>query len=121
MDAALRAAARTGDVETIRLALDDGAPLDARDRYGQTMLMLAAHAGHLEAVRECLGRGAARDVTAKDGLSALMLAVIAGHADVARALVAAGADTTLRATGAAGFSGKAAEDLARERGLGALF
>jgi len=121
MDAALRAAARTGDVETIRLALDDGAPLDARDRYGQTMLMLAAHAGHLEVVRECLGRGAARDVTAKDGLSALMLAVIAGHADVARALVAAGADTTLRATGAAGFSGKAAEDLARERGLGALF
>jgi uncharacterized protein len=56
-------------------------------------------------------------VTAKYGLSALVLAVVAGHVAIARLLARAGADLTLRGSGAPGFSGKSAYDLALERGM----
>lgn len=94
--------------------------VDARDRYGQTALMLAAHHGRLEAVRALLDRGADLNVTAKYGLSALMLAIVGGHETVARELARAGADRSLRGSGAPGFAGKTAQDLARERGMTAL-
>ena len=78
--------------------------------------MRAAHAGHVDAVEWLIGHGADLDHTSKFHLSALMLAVIAGHPQCARALVAAGADTTITGTGAPGFHGKTAADLATERG-----
>jgi hypothetical protein len=59
-------------------------------------------------------------VTAKFGLSAAMLAVLTGYEDVARELASAGADLRLTGTGAPGFAGRTAADLARERGLFAL-
>jgi len=108
-------AATSGDVQGLEDQLGSGTDVDSRDRHGQTALMLAAHRGHLEAV-ECLVRhGADLDVTAKYGLSALMLAIVAGHGAVAYALVRAGADLTLRGTGAPGFAGKTALDLAAGR------
>jgi ankyrin repeat protein len=110
-------AVRSGDVDAVRDLVDAGADLDARDRYGQTALMLAAHGGHRDLVALLAERGAALDVTAKYGLSALMLAIVAGYADVARVLARAGADCGLRGTGAPGFAGKTAYDLARERGM----
>jgi ankyrin repeat protein len=96
--------------------LDAGYDVDARDGYGQTALMRAAHAGRLAAVQLLVSRGASLNHTSKFSLSAVMLSVIGGHADVARALAAAGADLTLRGSGAPGFAGKNAADLARERG-----
>ena len=57
------------------------------------------------------------DVTAKFGLSALMLAIVAGHAEIAELLVRAGADVSLRGSGAPGFAGKTAGDLALARGM----
>lgn len=107
-------AARAGDVSGLERLVASGVPVDALDRHGQTALMLAAHNGRLDAVGWLVGRGARLDVTAKYGLSALMLAIVAGHEDVARALVRAGADLTIRGTGAPGFSGKTAHDLAME-------
>jgi ankyrin repeat protein len=105
-------AVRRGDVECLRRLLTAGAEINARDRYGQTALMIAAHQGKSSVVRLLLENGAALDYTAKYGLSALMLAVIGGHADIVRALVEAGADRTLRGTGAPGFAAKTALDLA---------
>ena len=110
-------AAATGDVDAVRDLVRGGADVDARDRYGQTGLMLAAHHGKLEVVALLVASGAALDLTAKYGLSALMLAVVAGHADVARLLARAGADLAIRGTGAPGFAGKTAYDLARARGM----
>ncbi|HEU4342464.1 MAG TPA: ankyrin repeat domain-containing protein, partial [Candidatus Binatia bacterium] len=83
----------------------------------QTALMLAAHAGHREVVETLIAHPANLNITAKFGLSALMLALIAGHAEVARLLAKAGADLSLRGTGAPGFAGKTAYDLAVERGM----
>ena len=45
-----------------------------------------------------------------------MLAVIASHKEVAQVLARAGADLALRGTGAPGFAGKTAADLAAARG-----
>jgi ankyrin repeat protein len=93
---------------------------DARDRYGQTGLMLAAHAGHGAIVDLLIAHGANLDVTAKFGLSAVMLAVVAGRPEVARQLARAGCNLSLRGTGAPGFAGKTASDLAEARGLSEL-
>jgi ankyrin repeat protein len=105
-------AVRAGDLDSLAHLAAEGLDVNARDEYGQTALMLAARAGHGEVVRWLVARGADLDHTAKFGLSALMLAALGGHAVVARVLVDAGADPTLRGTGAPGFTGKTAFDLA---------
>ena len=120
MDADWERAIRSGDVETTRALLRSGADVDARDRYGQTALMLAAHEGRGDVVEVLLEAGADVDVTAKYNLSALMLAIVAGHASVARLLVRAGANLRLEGSGAPGFAGKTAYDLAVARGMSEL-
>ena len=117
MDAAWEDAIKRGDVQIVLDLLERGADVDARDRYGQTGLMLAAHAGHREVVETLIAHRAKLNVTAKFGLSALMLALVAGHEEVARVLAKAGADLSLRGTGAPGFADKTAYDLAAERGI----
>jgi ankyrin repeat protein len=120
MDPEFERAAVAGDAAALEARLKAGADANAKDRHGQSALMLAAHRGHLDPVRLLLRHGASLDVTAKYGLSALMLAIVAGHEAVARALAQGGADRTLRGTGAPGFAGKTARDLARELGMTAL-
>jgi uncharacterized protein len=105
-------AIRAGDVGALERLVAGGADVNARDRYGQTGLMVAAHLGRADVVRFLANHRATLDRTAKFGLSALMLAVVAGHADVVHVLVDAGADLEIRGTGAPGFSGKTALDLA---------
>ena len=117
MDAGWEDAIKRGDVQVVRDLLGQGTDVDARDRYGQTALMLAAHAGYREVVEALIAHRANLNITAKFGLSALMLALVAGHAEVARLLAKAGADVSLRGTGAPGFANKSAYDLAVERGM----
>jgi ankyrin repeat protein len=109
-------ASGAGDVKTLARMVRAGHQIDARDGFGQTALMRAAHAGWLEAVEWLIDHGADLDHTSKFHLSALMLAVIGGHPRVARKLVAAGADASIIGTGAPGFQGKTAADLANDRG-----
>jgi len=117
MDAAWEDAIKRGDVQIVFDLLGRGTDVDARDRYGQTGLMLAAHAGHREVVEILIAHRANLNITAKFGLSALMLALVAGHAEVARLLAKAGVDLSLRGTGAPGFAHKTAYDLAVARGM----
>ena len=121
MNEAWEHAVLSGDQEVVRALLQSGAGVNARDRYGQTALMLAAHRGHAAIVELLIEHGADLDVTAKYSLSALMLAVIAGHEGIVRALMRAGADRSLRGSGAPGFAGKTAYDLAVEREMRALY
>ena len=117
MDPFWEDAVERGAAGEIRDLLERGADPDTRDRYGQTALMRAALHGHAELVEVLIGAGAALDVTAKYGLSALMLAAVNGREEIARALIRAGADRGIRGTGAPGFAGRTAGDLARDRGL----
>ena len=79
-------------------------------------LMRLARVGAIEAVRVLLDAGAQLDHTAKYRLSALMLAVLNRHHEIVRMLIAAGADLTLKGSGAPGFAGKTALDLATQSG-----
>ena len=117
MNAVWEEAIKRGDVLAVSDLLDRGTDVDARDRHGQTALMLAARAGHREVVEALIAHRANLNTTAKYGLSALMLALVAGHAGVARLLADAGTDLSVRGTGAPGFAGKTAYDLAVERGM----
>ena len=117
MDAAWEDAIKRGDVQIVLDLLGQGTDVDARDRYGNTALMLAAHAGHREVVETLIAHRANLNITAKFGLSALMLALVAGHGEIAHLLAKAGADLSLMGTGAPGFAGKTAYDLAVERSM----
>lgn len=117
MDSAWERAVREGDVEAVRDLVRSGVNVDARDRHGQTAVMLAAHNGHREIVEILIGSDADLDVTAKYNLTALMLAIVAGHAAIACLLVRAGADVTVMGSGAPGFAAKTAYDLAAARGM----
>jgi ankyrin repeat protein len=121
MDAAWERAVRGGDVETVRGLLRTAGHVDARDRYGQTAVMLAAHHGHREIVELLIEAGADLNVAAKYNLTALMLAIVAGHAAVAGVLIRAGADLAVRGAGAPGFAGKTAYDLAVAREMRELY
>ena len=59
----LRAASRSGHVEVVRVLLDAGADIQARNSTGGTALHSASLAGHLEVVRELVRKGA--DISAK--------------------------------------------------------
>jgi ankyrin repeat protein len=117
MNPAWENAVKRGDIHTVRSLISRGMDVNARDRYGQTALMLAAHAGHREIVETLIAHCADLNVNAKFGLSALMLAIISGHEDVACLLATSRADLLLQATGTTGFTGKTAYDLAMELGM----
>jgi ankyrin repeat protein len=109
-------AAKSGDLPELKRLRAQGHQLDTTDGFGATALMSAAHAGHLDVVEWLVEQGAALDRSAKYHLTALMLAAVGGHHEVVRRLIAAGADTSVTGTGAPGFAGKTAADLADDRG-----
>ncbi len=105
-------AVRRGTVDSLRRLWAGGADIDARDRRNQTALMRAATRGQKDVVAWLVKHGALLNHTAKYGLSAIMLAVVNKHAAVVQILADAGANLDLRGTGAPGFAGKTALELA---------
>lgn len=85
---------QANDDEMIRILLEHGANIEARDlEQGRTALIHAAANGRENAVRLLIDAGA--DINAHDernGRTALMCAAIEGHANIIRCLIEAGAD-----------------------------
>jgi hypothetical protein len=80
-------AVRKGDAAAVTAALDKGADVNAKFRYGQTALFKAAERGHAAVVKVLLDRGA--DVTVQDTFykaTAMTWALDNGHAEVVRLL-----------------------------------
>jgi ankyrin repeat protein len=96
-------AARSGDVAGVTAALDNGADVNAKFRYGTTALFKAAERGNTDVVKLLLARGA--DVKVKDtfyGATAMTWALDNGRVEVVRALLDKDPESTgdVLATGA---------------------
>ena len=84
----LWAAVRSGDAAKVTAALDKGADVNAKTRYGATALTFAADKGHVEIITLLIARGA--DVNAQDtfyGMRAIDMAMANNHAPVVRLLL----------------------------------
>lgn len=89
----LFAAARSGDAVAVKAALDRGADVNAKFRYGTTALFKAAEKGHAEVVKLLLERGA--DASVKDtfyGATAMTWAIQNKHVGAVRVLLEKSAD-----------------------------
>jgi ankyrin repeat protein len=112
VNAEWKAAIDADDDAALTRLVEAGAEIDAADQHGQTGVMIAARDGRTRAVRRLVELGADLDHTAKFHLSALMLAVINGRDAIVGILLDGGADATIRGSGAPGFDGKTALDIA---------
>jgi ankyrin repeat protein len=88
--------------ELVTKLLDQGASLDARDRFGARPLSHAAKSGHLDMVDLLLARGAPIDARNLAGATALYFAAEGGHAAIVQHLIERGADVNF--TGRSGVS-----------------
>ncbi|XP_076082645.1 uncharacterized protein LOC143053752 [Mytilus galloprovincialis] len=83
----LNTAASDGDIEALKLCLQNGADIDYRDLFGETALMKAAEEGHLEICKLLIDRGCKINITSGYGQTALMFAVWGGHLEICRLLI----------------------------------
>src|SRR5215211_387840 len=81
-------AVRKGDVASVTAALDRGADVNAKFRYGTTALFKAAERGNAEVAKVLLDRGA--DLKVKDtfyGATAMSWAIDNDHFDIVKLLL----------------------------------
>lgn len=85
-------AAANNNVAQLRRAIEQGIPVDSRDKRGRTALLIATYHNAIDAARLLIGAGA--DVNATDDLqdSPYLYAGAEGKLDILRMTVAAGAD-----------------------------
>ena len=69
------AAAHGGQPEIVKLLIEKGAEINAKDKSGWTALMLAARGGYPEIVKMLIEKGADFRITDKHGWSVLVTAV----------------------------------------------
>jgi ankyrin repeat protein len=94
----LYAAARAGDLASVRDLLRRGARVDAASPMGVSALHIAASLGRTDVLRELLAaeRGVFSSGADVHGNTPLLLAAAGGHADAVTLLLAAGADVKAR-------------------------
>jgi ankyrin repeat protein/formylglycine-generating enzyme required for sulfatase activity len=90
-------AATTNDVETVKVLLNKGVNINAKDTNGATALIKAASRGYADMTRLLLDKGAEINVKADDGWTALMGAAGGGSADITKLLLDNGADINAKA------------------------
>lgn len=93
--AMLQAAARVGDMQRARTAIDAGATLGSKDSWGLAPIHSAAILGSIEMVTFLVERRAAVDEISTRGTSALHLAAAEGRDDVLLLLLSLKADVAL--------------------------
>jgi ankyrin repeat protein len=87
----LSLAAYKGSPDIVKMLLNTGADINARDEEGYTALMFAAHEGYIEIVRILLNAGADVNARGENCPSAIDLAVEQCHTEIVKDLLQAGA------------------------------
>ncbi|WP_168464272.1 ankyrin repeat domain-containing protein [Wolbachia endosymbiont of Ctenocephalides felis wCfeT] len=108
---ALSLAAESGNQEVCETLLKYGADVNIQDKYGYTPLLFAVKHEHQKLSETLLKYGA--DVNIRDiyGVTPLHWAALRGEVEIVKSLIKHGANIDIRVNG-----GKAASDLAREKG-----
>jgi ankyrin repeat protein len=88
----LTAAAMSGQAAVVKLLVDNGFNVEARNSQGETALMKAAAAGQPDVVKLLLDLKADFNAQGVHGDNALKKAIWKGHAEVVRALLDGGVD-----------------------------
>jgi hypothetical protein len=105
----LLAAARSGDLNTVKALVEKGAPVEAKTTYGQTPLYLAAMSGHEAVVEFLLDKGAKTDIHDTFYKASMLDFVLQRkHYGVAKMLIAKGTgnlDDELKAVADSGQAG----------------
>ncbi|WP_433401366.1 ankyrin repeat domain-containing protein [Streptomyces sp. CA-146814] len=96
LDHALLTAARTGDPDGVRTAIEGGARVDVRDEELRTPLLLAALGDHVEAARLLVAAGADPDAQDRREDSPWLVTGVTGSVAMLDVLLPAGPDLTLR-------------------------
>ncbi|MFJ7191429.1 ankyrin repeat domain-containing protein [Streptomyces bacillaris] len=96
LDHALLTAARTGDTDGVRTAIEGGARVDARDEELRTPLLLAALGDQVETVRLLVAAGADPDAQDRREDSPWLVTGVTGSVAMLEVLLPAGPDLTLR-------------------------
>ena len=93
---ALMWAARTGHEAVVRLLLEEGADVNAKNKSGETALMGAANKGYETIVRLLLEKGADVNMKYENGITVLSIVAFRGYKTTMRLLLEKGADINLK-------------------------
>src|SRR5437773_3286305 len=94
LNARLLAYARAGDEAGVKRAIAEGAAVNARNRVGETVLVIALKSDRPGMALQMIDAGTDVNVAAVNGVTPLMAAAHGGYVEVARVLLAKGADVT---------------------------
>ncbi|WNF28601.1 ankyrin repeat domain-containing protein [Streptomyces sp. C11-1] len=96
LDHDLLTAARTGDADRARTAIEGGARVDVRDDELRTPLLLAVHGDHVEVARLLVAAGADPNAQDRREDSPWLVTGVTGSVAMLHVLLPAGPDLTLR-------------------------
>lgn len=86
----LFAAAHTGDMEALKVAIADGADLSATDGNGRTAVHISAFASHEDIIAELAEAGADMNALDGDQYDAVTIAAVANDTNMLKAALASG-------------------------------
>jgi hypothetical protein len=95
-DTALMLATRAGELEVVRLLLQAGAVVNARNHDGNNALWFACFRDRYDLIEKLVQAGIDIDNQNDNGATALMYAASAGKTEMVRCLLAAGANAELK-------------------------
>ncbi|NXJ75116.1 ANKE1 protein, partial [Trogon melanurus] len=90
---------RAGDILSLQKAFEEGVPVDIKDKYYKTPLMVACASGNVDVVQYLLEKGADVNTTDNFMWTPLHHACYNGHLDIAELMVKAGAAVDAPAIG----------------------
>ena len=105
---ALIDASKNGDLEKVKLLIENGANIEVKDNNGDTALILASYYRYLEIIQYLVEKGANINATNDNGWTSLMYASKYGELETIKYLLENGADVNIK-----NKNGNAALDLAK--------